>query len=209
MTVNTIALVVALRHLGRHRPLPRGRGALRPDRLCRHRRLLQIPPAGEHHRMTHAPARTRPLRHPCRRRHLRPGRQLWPAAPAPARCSACTRRPRPPPSASARPSSSRRSTCCRRGSISWQELLITLFLLLTAPISALFLAKTLILRDEADPTPARDRHRRPGPPGRRTHRPLIPRLLTIRSEIRQPRPLPPAPPHGIVTSIRPLRRRTP
>jgi multicomponent K+:H+ antiporter subunit G len=37
------------------------------------------------------------------------------------------------------------------GGISWQELLITLFLLLTAPISALFLAKTLILRGEADP----------------------------------------------------------
>ncbi len=37
------------------------------------------------------------------------------------------------------------------GSISWQELLITLFLLLTAPVSALFLAKTLILRGEADP----------------------------------------------------------
>jgi multicomponent K+:H+ antiporter subunit G len=35
-----------------------------------------------------------------------------------------------------------------RGSISWQELLITAFLLLTAPISALFLAKTLILRHE-------------------------------------------------------------
>ena len=34
------------------------------------------------------------------------------------------------------------------GGISWQELLITLFLLLTAPISALFLAKTLILRHE-------------------------------------------------------------
>ena len=38
-----------------------------------------------------------------------------------------------------------------QGQISWQELLITFFLLLTAPISALFLAKTLILRDEADP----------------------------------------------------------
>ena len=38
-----------------------------------------------------------------------------------------------------------------QGQISWQELLITLFLLLTAPISALFLAKTLILRGEADP----------------------------------------------------------
>ncbi|MFM7335167.1 MAG: cation:proton antiporter [Tabrizicola sp.] len=38
-----------------------------------------------------------------------------------------------------------------QGQISWQEALITLFLLLTAPISALFLAKTLILRDEADP----------------------------------------------------------
>lgn len=37
------------------------------------------------------------------------------------------------------------------GSISIQEWLITLFLLLTAPISALFLAKTLILRGEADP----------------------------------------------------------
>jgi multicomponent K+:H+ antiporter subunit G len=35
-----------------------------------------------------------------------------------------------------------------QGSISWQELLITAFLLLTAPISALFLAKTLILRHE-------------------------------------------------------------
>jgi multicomponent K+:H+ antiporter subunit G len=35
-----------------------------------------------------------------------------------------------------------------QGSISFQELLITLFLLLTAPISALFLAKTLILRHE-------------------------------------------------------------
>lgn len=34
------------------------------------------------------------------------------------------------------------------GGISWQELLITLFLLLTAPISALFLAKTLILGQE-------------------------------------------------------------
>ena len=34
------------------------------------------------------------------------------------------------------------------GTISWQELLITLFLVLTAPISALFLAKTLILRHE-------------------------------------------------------------
>lgn len=34
------------------------------------------------------------------------------------------------------------------GSISWQELLITLFLLLTAPISALFLAKTLLLWHE-------------------------------------------------------------
>jgi multicomponent K+:H+ antiporter subunit G len=34
------------------------------------------------------------------------------------------------------------------GSVSWQELLITLFLLLTAPISALFLAKTLLLRHE-------------------------------------------------------------
>ncbi|MCU0829597.1 MAG: monovalent cation/H(+) antiporter subunit G [Tabrizicola sp.] len=38
------------------------------------------------------------------------------------------------------------------GVVSWQELLITLFLLLTAPISALFLAKTLILRGEADPS---------------------------------------------------------
>lgn len=38
-----------------------------------------------------------------------------------------------------------------QGGISWQEFLITLFLLLTAPISALFLAKTLILRGEADP----------------------------------------------------------
>jgi multicomponent K+:H+ antiporter subunit G len=37
------------------------------------------------------------------------------------------------------------------GQISVQEGLITLFLLLTAPISALFLAKTLILRGEADP----------------------------------------------------------
>ena len=37
-----------------------------------------------------------------------------------------------------------------QGQISWQELLIALFLLLTAPISALFLAKTLILRGEAD-----------------------------------------------------------
>ena len=38
-----------------------------------------------------------------------------------------------------------------QGQISWQEALITLFLLLTAPISALFMAKTLILRGEADP----------------------------------------------------------
>jgi multicomponent K+:H+ antiporter subunit G len=38
-----------------------------------------------------------------------------------------------------------------QGEVSWQEALITLFLLLTAPISALFLAKTLILRGEADP----------------------------------------------------------
>ena len=37
-----------------------------------------------------------------------------------------------------------------QGQVSWQELLIALFLLLTAPVSALFLAKTLILRDEAD-----------------------------------------------------------
>jgi multicomponent K+:H+ antiporter subunit G len=38
-----------------------------------------------------------------------------------------------------------------QGVVSWQEALITLFLLLTAPVSALFVAKTLILRDEADP----------------------------------------------------------
>ena len=38
-----------------------------------------------------------------------------------------------------------------QGQVSWQEILIALFLLLTAPVSALFLAKTLILRDEADP----------------------------------------------------------
>jgi multicomponent K+:H+ antiporter subunit G len=38
-----------------------------------------------------------------------------------------------------------------QGQISWQEGLIALFLLLTAPISALFLAKTLILRGEAGP----------------------------------------------------------
>jgi multicomponent K+:H+ antiporter subunit G len=37
------------------------------------------------------------------------------------------------------------------GSLGLQEWLITLFLLLTAPVSALFLAKTLILRGEADP----------------------------------------------------------
>lgn len=36
------------------------------------------------------------------------------------------------------------------GSLNIHEWLITLFLLLTAPISALFLAKTLILRGEAD-----------------------------------------------------------
>ena len=35
-----------------------------------------------------------------------------------------------------------------QGAVSWQELLITIFLLLTAPISALFLAKTLLLRNE-------------------------------------------------------------
>lgn len=35
-----------------------------------------------------------------------------------------------------------------QGAVSWQELLITIFLLLTAPISALFLAKTLLLRTE-------------------------------------------------------------
>lgn len=34
------------------------------------------------------------------------------------------------------------------GGISWQEGLVTIFLLLTAPVSALFLAKTLILRHE-------------------------------------------------------------
>jgi multicomponent K+:H+ antiporter subunit G len=34
------------------------------------------------------------------------------------------------------------------GGISWQELLVTIFLLLTAPISALFLAKTLLMRNE-------------------------------------------------------------
>lgn len=38
-----------------------------------------------------------------------------------------------------------------QGIVSWQEILITLFLLLTTPVSALFLAKTLILRGEADP----------------------------------------------------------
>jgi multicomponent K+:H+ antiporter subunit G len=38
-----------------------------------------------------------------------------------------------------------------QGQISWQEGLITLFLLLTAPVSALFMAKSLILRGEADP----------------------------------------------------------
>ncbi|MCU0905706.1 MAG: monovalent cation/H(+) antiporter subunit G [Tabrizicola sp.] len=38
-----------------------------------------------------------------------------------------------------------------QGQVSWHEALIALFLLLTAPISALFLAKTLILRGEADP----------------------------------------------------------
>lgn len=38
-----------------------------------------------------------------------------------------------------------------QGQVSWQELLVALFLLLTAPVSALFLAKTLILRGEADP----------------------------------------------------------
>jgi multicomponent K+:H+ antiporter subunit G len=38
-----------------------------------------------------------------------------------------------------------------QGIISWQEILIAVFLLLTAPVSALFLAKTLILRGEADP----------------------------------------------------------
>jgi multicomponent K+:H+ antiporter subunit G len=37
------------------------------------------------------------------------------------------------------------------GAVSWQEALITLFLLLTAPITALFLAKTLLLRGEAGP----------------------------------------------------------
>ncbi len=41
------------------------------------------------------------------------------------------------------------------GGISWHELLITAFLLVTAPISALFLAKTLILRGE-DPAPLPD-----------------------------------------------------
>ena len=35
-----------------------------------------------------------------------------------------------------------------QGIINWHELLITIFLLLTAPISALFLAKTLIFRNE-------------------------------------------------------------
>jgi multicomponent K+:H+ antiporter subunit G len=35
-----------------------------------------------------------------------------------------------------------------QGAVSWQEILITIFLLLTAPISALFLAKTLLLRHE-------------------------------------------------------------
>ena len=34
------------------------------------------------------------------------------------------------------------------GGINWHELLITAFLLVTAPISALFLARTLILRNE-------------------------------------------------------------
>lgn len=37
------------------------------------------------------------------------------------------------------------------GTLSVQEWLITIFLLLTAPISALFMAKTLLLRGEADP----------------------------------------------------------
>jgi multicomponent K+:H+ antiporter subunit G len=38
-----------------------------------------------------------------------------------------------------------------QGAVSWHEILIALFLLLTAPISALFLAKALILNGEADP----------------------------------------------------------
>jgi multicomponent K+:H+ antiporter subunit G len=41
------------------------------------------------------------------------------------------------------------------GGITWHELLITAFLLVTAPISALFLAKTLILKGQ-DPAPLPD-----------------------------------------------------
>ncbi len=39
-----------------------------------------------------------------------------------------------------------------QGLVSWQEILIAIFLLLTAPISALFLAKTLLLRHEDSAT---------------------------------------------------------
>ena len=87
-----------------------------------------------------------------------------------------------------------------QGQVSWQEGLITLFLLLTAPVAALFLAKTLILRGEADPnlpdpgtgTPwATLAEERPDP-----------RFLTIWSEISHPAPCHPALPHGIVARIR-------
>ena len=147
MTVNSLALVVAY-------GIWAGTGlylevAVLFARLCRHRRLLQIPPQGEHHRMTtlldlllsviliggglfalvgsygllRLPRPMQRLHAPTKATTIGVGAALLVSA----------------------------LDLAGQGQISWQEGLITLFLLLTAPVAALFLAKTLILRGEADP----------------------------------------------------------
>ncbi|OZA13792.1 MAG: hypothetical protein B7Y02_05480 [Rhodobacterales bacterium 17-64-5] len=69
------------------------------------------------------------------------------------------------------------------GAFSAQEWLVAAFLLLTAPISALFLAKTLILRGEAGDTL----------PDTRTGRPWA----TLEQSPPEPSPEPPIPDHPV------------
>ena len=72
-----------------------------------------------------------------------------------------------------------------RGTITWQELLIVLFLFVTSPITANFLAKVHLHRTVPTGRPAADRHpARLGHLRRRRHRrqnkaPLIARCATI------------------------------
>jgi hypothetical protein len=157
MVINSIALII-LFGIERHYALFRGGAAPRDGRLRQHRRLLQVHPARRHRGMSQDGPHCRDHRHLAAgsRRRLRARRLVGPHPPAVADDAPARSHQGDDPGRRQLPHRLGGYLPWSTGTYTAHEFLITLFLFITAPVSANMIAKAHIHRQgwRLDPNPA-------------------------------------------------------